>query len=246
MRETPPAPDVLSRLFPAPLLSAQWGENMVERTQVRTNNSSTNEEEGEESPEPETSQYRKRRFKASNMSFGEMLEMVDILNRTDYDGKYGPYPNSNIRKAKIMTKVVKSLHKNFGVRRSMDQLRKRWSDLILREHEQYIRIKRVLEKRERRLGKYEDTRDTTPPKEGKIQKPEAEEQEVEEEGEIIEVGQIVTTTGDVEEDSRFTSESAQILIGEIMGFNWDLENIQHNINDVKNKMKNIIDVLGRV
>ncbi|PIO14263.1 hypothetical protein AB205_0204810 [Aquarana catesbeiana] len=41
-------------------------------------------------------------------------------------------------------------------------------------------------------------------------------------------------------------ESAQILIGEIMGCNRDLENIQKNINDVKNKMKNIVDVLGRV
>ncbi|XP_077331623.1 uncharacterized protein LOC143974286 [Lithobates pipiens] len=246
MRETPPAPDVLSRLFPAPSLPAQWGEHMAERTQVRTNNSSTNEEEGEESPEPETSQSRKRRFKASNMSFGEMLEMVDILSRTDYDGKYGPYPKSNIRKAKILNKVVKSLLHNFGVHRSMDQLRKQWSDLKLREHEQYIRIKRVLNKRERRLGKYEDTRDPTPPKEGQLPKAETKEQEEEEEGEIVEVGQIVTTTGDVEEDSSFTSESAQIQIGEIMGCNRDLENILQNINDVKKKLKNIIDVLGRV
>ncbi|XP_077310946.1 uncharacterized protein LOC143930478 [Lithobates pipiens] len=100
---------------------------------------------------------------------------------------------------------------------------------------------------ERRLGKYEDTRDHTPPKEGQIPKPEAEEQEEEEEeGEIIEVGQIVTTTGCVEEESHFTSESAKILIAEIMGCNRDLENIQQNINDVKNKMKNITDVLGRV
>ncbi|PIO13989.1 hypothetical protein AB205_0128210 [Aquarana catesbeiana] len=38
------------------------------------------------------------------MSFGEMLEMVDILKKADYDGK----------KAKIMAKVVKSLHRNFG------------------------------------------------------------------------------------------------------------------------------------
>ncbi|PIO35806.1 hypothetical protein AB205_0023410 [Aquarana catesbeiana] len=48
------------------------------------------------------------------MSFGEMLEMVDILKRADYDGKYGPYPNPNVRKAKIMAKVVKSLQKIFG------------------------------------------------------------------------------------------------------------------------------------
>ncbi|PIO28104.1 hypothetical protein AB205_0096300 [Aquarana catesbeiana] len=40
-------------------------------------------------------------------------------------------------------------------------------------------------------------------------------------------------------------ESAQILIGE-MGCNRDLENIKQNTNEVQNKMKNIIDVLGRV
>ncbi|PIO16571.1 hypothetical protein AB205_0099050 [Aquarana catesbeiana] len=49
----------------------------------------------------------------------------------------------------------------------------------------------------------------------------------------------------VEEECHFTSESAQILIGEIMGCNKDLENIKQNINDVQNKMKNITDVLGR-
>ncbi|PIO16578.1 hypothetical protein AB205_0197200 [Aquarana catesbeiana] len=98
---------------------------MAETQQVSDNY--INEEE--ESPEPETSRSRRRRFKASNMSFGEMLEMVDIL-----------------KKAKIMAKVVKSLHRNFRVQRSKDQLRKRWSDLKLREHEQYRRILRVLQK----------------------------------------------------------------------------------------------------
>ncbi|PIO12568.1 hypothetical protein AB205_0189430 [Aquarana catesbeiana] len=76
----------------------------------------------------------------------QMVEMVDILKRSDYDGKYGPYPNRNVRKAKIMAKVVKSLHRNFGVRRSKYQLRKQWSDLNLREHDQYRRIRRVLQK----------------------------------------------------------------------------------------------------
>ncbi|PIO40823.1 hypothetical protein AB205_0107720 [Aquarana catesbeiana] len=44
---------------------------------------------------------------------------------------------------------------------------------------------------------------------------------------------------------HFTSKSAQILIGEIMGCDRDLENLKENIND-QNKMKNIIDVLGRI
>ncbi|PIO16620.1 hypothetical protein AB205_0096460 [Aquarana catesbeiana] len=108
---------------------------MAETQQVRN---SSNEEE--ESPEQETSRSR-RRFKALNMAF---VEMVDILKRANYDGKYGPYLNPNVRKAKIMSKFVKSLHRNFGVRRSKEQLRKRWSDLKLRVQDQYRRIKKVL------------------------------------------------------------------------------------------------------
>ncbi|PIO25051.1 hypothetical protein AB205_0161560 [Aquarana catesbeiana] len=40
--------------------------------------------------------------------------------------------------------------------------------------------------------------------------------------------------------------SQQILIGEIMGCNHDLEHIKENINDGQQKMKNIIDFLGRI
>ncbi|PIN89648.1 hypothetical protein AB205_0189870 [Aquarana catesbeiana] len=80
------------------------------------------------------------------MAFIEMVEMVDIFKRADYDGKHEPYPNPNVRKAKIRTKVVKSMQRNFGVQRSKDQLRKRWSDLKLREQDRYRRIKRVLQK----------------------------------------------------------------------------------------------------
>ncbi|PIO39933.1 hypothetical protein AB205_0138400 [Aquarana catesbeiana] len=114
---------------------------MVEKEQVHAEESSRNDE----SPEPRTSRSR-RRFNASNISFIEMMEMVDILKRADYDGKHGPYLNPNVGKAKIMTKVMKSLHRNFGVRRSKDQLRKRWSDLKLREQDQYRRIYRVIQK----------------------------------------------------------------------------------------------------
>ncbi|PIO10365.1 hypothetical protein AB205_0142360, partial [Aquarana catesbeiana] len=65
------------------------------------------------------------------------------------------------------------------------------------------------------------------------------------EEDVVEIG---TTTGDrdVVDPDPFTSESAQILIREIMGCNRDLENIQKNINDVQQKIKNIINVLGRV
>ncbi|PIO39932.1 hypothetical protein AB205_0138400 [Aquarana catesbeiana] len=214
---------------------------MVEKEQVHAEESSRNDE----SPEPRTSRSR-RRFNASNISFIEMMEMVDILKRADYDGKHGPYLNPNVGKAKIMTKVMKSLHRNFGVRRSKDQLRKRWSDLKLREQDQYRRIYRVIQKRKKRLGTSEDTRDPPPLKEGEI--PPTQPEDVEE-GEVYEVGEIVTTIGDVdvvEEDSHFTSANAHVLIGQIMVCNRDLQKIKEDINDIEKILKNIIDVLGQI
>ncbi|PIO24533.1 hypothetical protein AB205_0012700 [Aquarana catesbeiana] len=73
---------------------------------------------------------------------------------------------------------------------------------------------------EKRLGTSEVTRDPQPPKDGEIQKQQPEDVE---EGEVYEVGEIVTTTGDVdvaEEETHFTS--AQVPIGEIMVCNRDL------------------------
>ncbi|PIO10836.1 hypothetical protein AB205_0014560 [Aquarana catesbeiana] len=203
---------------------------MAEKEQVHADSSSSDER-----PEPQMSQSR-RIFRASNMSF---IEMVDILKRAVYDGKHGPYPNPNVRKAKIMTKVMKSLHRNFGVRRSKNQLRKRCSDLKLRVQDQYRKIKRVLQKREKRLETSEDTRDPPPPKEKEIPTPQPEDME---EGEVYEVGEIVTTTGDVdveEEVSHFTSADAHVLIREIMVCNRDLQKIKEDINDVEKRLKNI-------
>ncbi|PIO35763.1 hypothetical protein AB205_0048460 [Aquarana catesbeiana] len=84
---------------------------------------------------------------------------------------------------------------------------------------------------DKRLGGYHspvETRDPPPQGEGEIPQRQAEQ----EEGDVVE---IVTTTGDrdVLDPGHFTSESAHILIREIMGCNRDLENIQKNINDVK-------------
>ncbi|PIO12094.1 hypothetical protein AB205_0182070 [Aquarana catesbeiana] len=97
---------------------------------------------------------------------------------------------------------------------------------------------------EKRLGGHHSSEETTdPPPHEEVEIPQT--QPEEEEGDVVE---IVTTTGDcdVVEEGHFTSESAQILIVEIMGCNRDLKNIKQNINDVQNKMKNIIDVLGRI
>ncbi|PIO37295.1 hypothetical protein AB205_0010840 [Aquarana catesbeiana] len=93
---------------------------------------------------------------------------------------------------------------------------------------------------EKRLGGHpssEETTDPPPLEEVEIHPSQAEQ----EEEDAVEIG---TTTGDpdVVDPGHFTSESAQILIGEIMGCNGDLENILKNINDVQQKMKNIIDV----
>ncbi|PIO11869.1 hypothetical protein AB205_0127870 [Aquarana catesbeiana] len=95
---------------------------------------------------------------------------------------------------------------------------------------------------EKRLGGHpssEETRAPPPLEEGEIP-PTQEEQEEED------VVELVTTTGDrdVVDTDPFTSESAQILIGEIMGCNLALENLKKNMKHQKNK--NIIDALGRV
>ncbi|PIO10636.1 hypothetical protein AB205_0138110, partial [Aquarana catesbeiana] len=78
---------------------------------------------------------------------------------------------------------------------------------------------------EKRLGGH-----PSPLEEGEIP-PTQEEQEEED------VVELVTTTGDcdVVDPDPFTSESAQILIEEIMGCNLALENLQKNINDVIQK-----------
>ncbi|PIO31015.1 hypothetical protein AB205_0008320 [Aquarana catesbeiana] len=96
------------------------------------------------------------------------------------------------------------------------------------------------------MGTSADTRDPQPPKEGEVTTPQP--QDVEE-GEVYKVGEIVTTTGDVdvvEEESHFTSASAHVLIGEIMVCNRDLQKIKEGINDVEKRLKNINDVLGRI
>ncbi|PIO28009.1 hypothetical protein AB205_0111340, partial [Aquarana catesbeiana] len=95
---------------------------------------------------------------------------------------------------------------------------------------------------EKRLRGHPSAEETTDPPPQEEVETHQRQQEEKKEGDVVE---IVTTTGDcdVVDPGHFTSESAQILIGEIMGCNRDLENIQKNINDVKKKMKNIIDVL---
>ncbi|PIO24441.1 hypothetical protein AB205_0212790 [Aquarana catesbeiana] len=87
---------------------------------------------------------------------------------------------------------------------------------------------------EKRIGTSEDITNPTTHEEGEI--PTHHEEGVE--GEVHEVGEIVTTTGDVdvvEEETHFNSASAQILIAEIMVCNHDLEKVKENINDVQKK-----------
>ncbi|PIO14160.1 hypothetical protein AB205_0194890 [Aquarana catesbeiana] len=86
---------------------------------------------------------------------------------------------------------------------------------------------------EKRLGGHpssEVTRDPPPLEEGEMHQRQTEQ----EEEDVVEIG---TTTGDrdVVDPDPFTSENAQILIGELMGCNRDLENIKKNINDVLQK-----------
>ncbi|PIO40236.1 hypothetical protein AB205_0067630 [Aquarana catesbeiana] len=87
----------------------------------------------------------------------------------------------------------------------------------------------VIVRRVKRIGTSEDTTNPTTHEEGEI--PTHHEEGVE--GEVHEVGKIVTTTGGVdvvEEETHFNSASAQILIAEIMVCNRDLEKVKANIS----------------
>ncbi|PIO09750.1 hypothetical protein AB205_0168230, partial [Aquarana catesbeiana] len=99
---------------------------------------------------------------------------------------------------------------------------------------------------EKRLGTSEDTRNPQPHEEGEL----STQPEDVEEGEVDDVVEIVTTTGDVhvveEQSPHFTSASAQMLIQDIMVCSRDLNIIKQKTNDVEQKMKNMIDVLGRI
>ena len=118
--------------------SMHFTEDMMEDTQERQEAATTSKERGQ------AHTRSKRRYKAINMAFDEMVEMVAILKKEDYDCLKGPYKNTKKVKAKIKENVQRTLHQKFKVQRSREQLRKRWSDLKRRELE---RIRRVLRRR---------------------------------------------------------------------------------------------------
>ncbi|XP_077327453.1 uncharacterized protein LOC143986729 [Lithobates pipiens] len=76
-----------------------------------------------------------------------------------------------------------------------------------------------------------------------------------EEGEVEEVGELGTPPGDVlfVERAPFSSDSAQRLIGQIMGWNGELDDMRTSLDLMKTQidnmqleMKNMIDILGRI
>ncbi|PIO14546.1 hypothetical protein AB205_0045350, partial [Aquarana catesbeiana] len=205
----------------------------------------------EESPEPQPSTSR-RRYKATNMAFEVMVEMVSILRREDYDGKKGPYTRPNMRKDKIMSSVVTALDAKVGTKWSKEQLRKRWSDIQSREPEQYWRIKKLLKKTSfvktvlckrqmipKKMMGGEKTQTTVqgsqdPPS----HQPEAEDSpspsprprppDKLEEGEVEEVCDLSTPPNELlvvegQAAELFTTDSAQRLIGQIMLWNGQID-----------------------
>ena len=116
-------------------------EDIIEETQERQEAATTIKERGQ-------AHTRKRSRKpATRMTFDEMVEMVAIVEEKDYDCLIGPYRKPKKLKGQIMEKVRRTLHEKFGVQRSRDQLRKRWSDLKIRNPERLETIRRVLIRR---------------------------------------------------------------------------------------------------
>ncbi|PIO24701.1 hypothetical protein AB205_0047350 [Aquarana catesbeiana] len=100
---------------------------------------------------------------------------------------------------------------------------------------------------EKRLASSEVTSNTTPHEEG--EKSIVVPQDMEE-GEVEEVLEFGTTTGDVQvvvpKSSHLTSDSAQWLIQEIMFCSHDLDLIKEKNKEIEQRLKNMIDVLGRI
>ncbi|PIO29977.1 hypothetical protein AB205_0088420 [Aquarana catesbeiana] len=100
---------------------------------------------------------------------------------------------------------------------------------------------------EKILTPSEDTRNPPPPEGGEqsIVVP----QDVEE-GEVEEVLEFGTTTGDVQvvvlKSYHFTSDSPQRINQEIMFCSHDLDIIQEKTKEIEQRPKNMIDVLGRI
>ncbi|XP_018429366.1 PREDICTED: uncharacterized protein LOC108801960 [Nanorana parkeri] len=93
----------------------------------------------------ERGSYWQSKQRATPMSFEEMVVMVKILEKEDYDGRLAIYEKPILRKDVILEKVMDVLQQNFAVQRTKDQLRKRWSDLKLREEDQLKRILKVIQ-----------------------------------------------------------------------------------------------------
>lgn len=82
------------------------------------------------------------------MSRSEMVGMVNLLEKHDYDGKPAHYERPNIRKDHILDKVVEILRCKHGLEHSKDQLGKLWSDLKHREHDQLLQFQETIRKSE--------------------------------------------------------------------------------------------------
>ncbi|PIO36493.1 hypothetical protein AB205_0143520 [Aquarana catesbeiana] len=66
---------------------------------------------------------------------------------------------------------------------------------------------------------------------------------------LCEVLEIVSTTGDVdvvEDQTHFSSASAQILISELLVCNRELEKLKENMPDLQNRVIKIIDILAKI
>ncbi|PIO27073.1 hypothetical protein AB205_0147130 [Aquarana catesbeiana] len=101
---------------------------------------------------------------------------------------------------------------------------------------------------EKRIGTSEDTSNPTPNEERQLTT-HHEDVDADVQKMLGKVVEMVSTTGDVdvvEEETHFSSASAQILIREIMVCNRDLEQMKQNIKDVQKILSNIINILGKI
>ncbi|XP_077312174.1 uncharacterized protein LOC143997572 [Lithobates pipiens] len=205
-------------------------------------------EEIVEGSRPVSAVTRRRRKKASNMTFEEMVDMVNILQKKDYDCREHVYSNMNIRKDAILEKVQHVLRKRHGSERTKDQLRKRWSDLKLREESQLRKINKIIDKRSRKKKHgeveivHEDVEQTSAQTDMATDTTVIVLTPVEDESSHVSTSAVRSSTSS--SSTSDSSTSANRIIADLKSLHADIENVRTTLNSFPRRISEILEQLS--
>ncbi|XP_077303698.1 uncharacterized protein LOC143923743 [Lithobates pipiens] len=182
------------------------------------------------------------------MTFEEMVDMVNILQKKDYDCREHVYSNMNIRKDAILEKVQHVLRKRHGSERTKDQLRKRWSDLKLREESQLRKINKIIDKRSRKKKHgeveivHEDVEQTSAQTDMATDTTVIVLTPVEDESSHVSTSAVRSSTSS--SSTSDSSTSANRIIADLKSLHADIENVRTTLNSFPRRISEILEQLS--